>query len=462
MNPIAQRKIPFAAVLAVVLTALFLFSLIPVLSAARYAAPESDDLLYGESIRQAWHEQGTLSAALRAAGQKVAHHHTIAHGRFANTFFGALFLGLFGLDHYACVPVLMIGSLVFGTLLFFYALIGRLLKGGWAVWLSLAMFALTMQVQLLPSPAEGLFWFCGGLGYTLYYAGTLTLFALLILSHTSRRTGARAAFGTLAVLIAAVLSGLGFTLMLITAALLIGYAVLCVLQKRRDMWPVAFAVLAVFAAGCVIQLTAPAVQVRAAWEQEMYGYAPMGVVQAVAASFAYALGVLVHGLDGGMLVWIALTAALCAPVLQKSPYPFRLPLLVLAGSVCLYATLFTASLYATSTMGPYRQRNLMFFMEYIFWGVNAAYATGWLVKRGRFRADAPVWLLDAHRLAALAIVAILMLSTVLIRGINDATAVAAMRETLSGSAAARYRTYAEERALDRPQGQRAESRLYLY
>lgn len=471
MNARAHKPLPFATLLAALLAAVFILSLAPIASAARYAAPESDDLLYGTAVQRTYAAERSLGAAVEAACAQVSHHHAVAHGRFSNTFFGALYLGLFGLNHYGSVPLLMIASLIVGVLCFGYALIVRVLGGAKSVWLALSLLVLLFYVQLLPSPAEGLFWFCGGLGYTLSFSGTLTLFALLLLLECATRRGARTAYGAIAVLTACVLSGLGFTLMLATGALLLGYVARAALQKRRAALAWGLATLLVFAAGSIVQLTAPAVSVRAGWEQALYGYAPMGLVQAVAASFAYAFGVLVHGLDGGMLAFMALSIALCAPLLARSPCRFRLPLAVLAGSFCLYATLFTASLYATSTMGPYRQRNVMYFCEFLFWGFNAAYCAGWWLRRRAsargqtamlHAADAVRPFLDAHRLGLVAATGVLLLASVMIRGVPSCTSVAALREVRDGSAAARRADYAAERETGAPQGERAESRLYLY
>ena len=55
-----------------------------------------------------------------------------------------------------------------------------------------------------------------------------------------------------------------------------------------------------------------------------------------------------------------------------------------------------------------------------------------------------------------------MLSAVLVRGIFNATGVAAMREVANGSAAARYAAWQQEQFDGADQGPREESRLYLY
>ncbi len=467
----AKQTTPFTKLLAIILSSLFLLSLIPVFSAARYAAPESDDQLYGQEAQAVFEETGSLFQLFGASKEKVAHHHQVAHGRFTNTFFGASFLGGFGLTHYWSVPVIMLLALIGSALLFAYALLCRVLGLDKPACLCIALVALLFCVHLMPSPAEGLFWFCGGLGYTLYFSGTLTLFALLLLADRANTKGKRTLFGVLGALVALVVSGLGFTLMISTGALLAGYLVLTVVQKRREMIPWISIALAVLAIGSLIQLTAPGVAARAAWEQELYGYSPMSAPKAIAMSFVYAICMLLNRLDGGMLLFIAMVCVLLAKPLKDRDYAFRLPGLVLAGSLCLYATLFTASLYATSSMGPYRQWNVMYFAQFIFWGVNAGYFTGWWLKQQQKKADFPKrWALLSEwsagfakrRAAALCVIAALMLSAVLVRGIFNTTGVAALREVTNGSAAARYAAWQQEQFDGADQGPREESRLYLY
>ncbi len=471
MESVFDNRTPFVRLVAILLTALFVLSLVPILAAARYAAPESDDLLYGQDAHDALAQSPTLSALLGEAAAKVAHHHQVAHGRYANTFLGAAFLGAFGIDHYWSVPVLMLLMLIMGTMLFSYALLVRVLHADKWTWLAISSFVLLFCVQLLPSPAEGLFWFCGGLGYTLYYSVSLVLLSLLLFTMTGRSRARRIVCGLLAVLLSAIVAGLGFTVMLILAAAMLGYIVLAITKKRWDMCVIGILTLAVFAAGTIIQLTAPATAVRAAWEQEMYGYTPSGPVKAVLLSFLYALCTLLHRVDGGMLLFIALVALLLAPYLQESGYRFRMPLLVLAASFCLYATMFTASLYSTSSMGPYRQWNVMYFAMFPFFGVNAAYCTGWCLRRMEKCPDGePRWQrlrartnhLLKHRLAAVLVMACLMLSSVIINGVYETTSVAALREVLNGSAQARYTAYTQERFDAQAPAERDASRLYLY
>lgn len=467
----SSSRTPLVRLVAILLTALFLASLVPLLFAARYAAPESDDLLYGQEAHDAFLASPTPDTIVFKACERVAHHHQIAHGRYANTFLGVLFLGTFGLDHYAAVPVIMLFALICSTLLFAYALLCRTLHADRWTWLAVSMYILLFCVQLMPSPAEGVYWFCGGLGYTFYYSLTLTLFALLLFVQASKCPAWRIVCGALAAVLAAIVAGLGFTVLIITAALLAGYIALAILQKRRDMLVFGILTLAVFIAGSLVQLTAPATTVRAAWEQEMYGYTPSGPVKAVLLSFVYALCTLLHRLDGGMLLYVALVSACMAPFLKKSGCRFRLPLLMLAGSFCLYATMFTASLYSTSSMGPYRQWNLMYFAMFPFWGVNAAYMTGWALRRMERRSGGALsWntlceragALAGHRAAILAVMAVLMLSSVFVHGFYETTSVAALQETRNGSAAARYSVRMAEIAANGERAEREATRLFLY
>ena len=473
MQNAARKRISFTTLLAIVLSCVFALSMIPLFATARYDAPDSDDLLYGQDVQAAFAESGAPGALFSVAAEVMQHHRAVNHGRFAASYLGAVFLGAAGLAHYFIVPGIMLIALVAATLFFTYVLLCRVLDVKKNAWLALSMMLLLFCVQLMPSPAEGLFWFTGALIYTLYYALALTLAAWLLLLYRAAGRGARTLFGLMAVLTAFLVSGLGFTLMIAIDALLAGYLVLVATRGRRALLPWSAVIFIVFTAGCVYQLMAPGITVRAGWEQALYGYQPMGVAQAIAASFVYAACMLLNRLDGGMLLFIALTCVLCAGALKRSAFRFRLPGLVLALSFCLYATLFTASLYATSSMGPYRQWNVMYFVQFFFWGINAAYCTGWCIRRVQTEPGfEPRWSglkaganrLAAHRVALLSAVGALMLSAVLVRGVYNAASVAALRELVNGSAQQRYETRMEEIAegLGDSPGERTESRIYIY
>ncbi len=87
------------------------------------------------------------------------------------------------------------------------------------------------------------------------------------------------------------------------------------------------------------------------------------------------------------VVVILLTVLLVGPALRKINVRFRYPLLVVAFLFCVFASQFTPSVYAATSPGPYRLRNVAYFVYLLLVALSAAYVTGWAQRK--FEPEAP-------------------------------------------------------------------------
>ena len=468
-----NRTVPFLRVLSIVLIAVFLLSLVPVLYAARYNLPDSDDLLFNGGTT--FEQRHSLKEALSTAASTAKSVYEVYHGRYAASFWGAFFLYFLNLGNYWIVPYLMLAFFLAGVLYFNRVVLVDALRGDNALWLSLTVLMLLCYMQFLPSAAEGFFWLSGAVNYTFEAALVLMMLGLLLRMYLWPEQKKRGVVrGILALVLSGTAAGLGYSVSLAAMGLLMGFIALAVVKKRRDCLLWGALTLLLFLIGTVVQVTAPGLAKRAAFEAAYYGLTHVpNAPRAVAESFVYAAGCLIARLDPSMLLFIALTGLSLAPYLKKSGFAFRLPGLVSAGSFCLFATVFTFSLYAQGNIGPLRQRNMVYLVEFWFWGVNTAYWTGWLLRRGEAAPALSAWkeswktgvaLLRHRKLPVLCLCALLLTATAFARDVNATTSVAALRETLSGSAQRRYETRLAEIAagLGDDPGERELSRIFYY
>lgn len=151
--------------------------------------------------------------------------------------------------------------------------------------------------------------------------------------------------------------------------------------------------LLVYGCGFYMNVSAPGNQVRAAYYVG-WGYPP---AEAVLRSFQEAFLHL-----GEFSGWITVAVLiLLFPIVWhmvgKTKFSYRLPGLVLAASVCLYATGFTPTLYAMGHGGYGRVLNCVKITYQILLVMNEVYWLGWLrgilEKKGTvcFREGTPWW-----------------------------------------------------------------------
>lgn len=375
-----RRESSLRTWLCVVAVAVLLFSLVPMFFIARYDLPLGDDVIYGGAVTKALAKDASLSSAFSAAAGVVTEKFTSWQGTFSAIFLMALQPGVFGLGYYQITPYLMLGALIASTLFFTYTLICSILGLSKRVWLTLGSVLAFFSIQLCVSPREGFFWYNGAVYYTLFHSFLLVLATLVLRLFRAPRAWVRAVFAALGVLLSAVISGGNYATAMICFELLVcavGYSV----YRKQYRLVAAFALmLLVFGAGMLVSVSAPGNAVRQA-DVIASGYTPSGPVMSVVLSLALGGAMAVGWFDLASVVVILLTVLLVGPALRRPEWKFRYPLLVVAFLFCVFASQFTPSVYAATSPGPYRLRNVAYFVYLLIVALSAAYVTGWAQRR---------------------------------------------------------------------------------
>ena len=417
--------------------AALLLSLVPMLFIAKYDLPLGDDVIYGAPVTSALRQDASLSSALSAAAGVVAEKFQSWQGTFSAIFLMALQPGVFGLSYYQITPYLMLGALIASTLLLTHTLLCSLLGVSKRVWLILGLALSFFSIQLCISPREAFFWYNGAVYYTLYHSFLLVLAALVIQLFRAKQAWVKIVFAVLGILLAAFLSGGNYATAMVCFELLvcaIGYAVY---RKQYRLLAAFVLMLLVFGAGMLISVSAPGNAVRQA-SVVASGYTPSGPLKSIVLSLALGGAMAVGWFDLATVVVIALTVLLVGPYLRKTGWRFRDPLLVVAFLFCVFASQFTPSVYAATSPGPYRLRNVAYFVYLLLVALSAAYVTGWAQRK--YAPEAPKqanmamrWLVTYPVLAVLCF-ALLLGASLCKRNVFETPTVLAVMELRDGTA----------------------------
>ena len=417
--------------------ALLLLSLVPMLYIAQYDLPLGDDVIYGAPVSNALKQDASVSSAFSAAAGVVAEKFHSWQGTFSAIFLMALQPGVFGLSYYQITPYLMLGTLIGSTLLLTHTLLRSLLGVSRRVWLLLGSVLAFFSIQLCISPREAFFWYNGAVYYTLFHSFLLVLVTLVIQLFRAKRVWVRVVFAALGTLLVAILSGGNYATAVVCFELLvcaIGYSV----YKKQYRLLAAFALmLLVFGAGMYVSVSAPGNAVRQA-DVIASGYTPSGPLKAVALSLALGGAMAVGWFDLSGVVIILLTVLFVGPYLRKTGWRFRYPLIVVAFLFCVFASQFTPSVYAATSPGPYRLRNVAYFVYLLLLAISAAYVTGWAQQK--FAPEAPKqapaamrWLVTYPVLAVLCF-GVLLGASLCKRDVFETPTVLAVTELRDGTA----------------------------
>ena len=195
--------------------------------------------------------------------------------------------------------------------------------------------------------------------------------------------------------------------------------------------------LLVFGVGMLISVSAPGNAVRQA-DVIASGYTPSGPLKAVALSLALGGAMAVGWFDLSGVVVILLTVLFVGPYLRKTGWRFRYPLLVVAFLFCVFASQFTPSVYAATSPGPYRLRNVAYFVYLLLLAISTAYVTGWaqqkLAPEAPKQAPAAIRLLVTYPVLAVLCFGALLGASLCKRDVFETPTVLAVMELQDGTA----------------------------
>ena len=364
------------------LLAALLVSLIPLLILGRYAVPAKDDYSFSVESHQYYKETGNPLDAVRGAFDQARESYQTWQGTFSAIFLMALQPAVFGFSFYRITAALMIAAFLAGTFLFCHVLFTDVFLEKKQLGVSVASLVSLIGLQLMLSPAEGLYWYNGAVYYTFFYG--IGLIAMAGLIRVINRGGWTRM--TLLCLLGIFLGGGNYMTALCYALVGAGLLFLAILRKERTWW-MGFPPYMLFFAAFAANAMAPGNAVRKLGMQ-LFEH-PMGPAAAILASFKAGLN---YGAQWFRLPVLAMMLVLAGILLGHSvqkeatgEFPFRFPVLLTVGSFCLFSALFCPSFFSIGNEGPLRLLNAIWFSYVLLLAVNTYYWIGWATKKLQHR-----------------------------------------------------------------------------
>lgn len=363
----AGKPIAFLALAALGL------SLFPLLYLGFFAAPAIEDYIFGIPVHDTIEAGKGFFSVLDAIWQNIAYNYVDWQGTYTSVALFSVQPAAFSENAYFLTAFVFLGAVVASVFL----ALGAVRKIHRAGLLFLGSVLSFFAVQYLPSPAQGFYWWNGSVHYIFFWFLSVLAFTLQI--RLSRKQEGKSFFALwiFCCLLGLLIGGGNYCTALVFPLLSCCLAVFAFLEKRPRRVLAANVSMALCGfLGLGISAAAPGNAMRQA------NFQKLGPLTAVGFSFGCSWQDLLSLLD-----WKILGAlALCIPVflyaVENSGYRFRWPFLILAGSYCAYAALYTPILFSLGgTELPPRVTNLMFLAGLFFLFGNAFYLAGWVVRR---------------------------------------------------------------------------------
>lgn len=425
----------------------FLGSLIPLLYLARYSVPGCDDYTYGIRTHGAWLADGSLLSVGRAALETTAEYWHNWQGTYSSIFLMTLSPGILDERWYFLTTFLMTGMLCvsLGTLL--RTVFGKYVckrpdgeekperNRAQSCRIALCILVLCfLSLQTMVAPSDGLYWYNGAVHY-VFMESVLFFQAAVLLTFCRAKKG-RAGWLALSVFLAAVLGGANL-LTGLQSCILTTFLALFLFGKRCREKRTAFWLLlpwGVNLLGFALNVLAPGNAIRETTAQGM------GAVRAIALSFYWAAVFVTEWMTPIVLAGFVLLLPVIWKLVSGSAARFFSPFWAAAASACVFAAMFTPTLFATSSEGPDRCKNIMRIVLYLLVFLNLVNDLGWLGANRPSHPFCRLLRIVEESYAAWLLCASLLIGLIFLLPAdkNSYTSVSALRSLLNGEAAAYY------------------------
>lgn len=354
---------------------LFIFSVIPLYYIGTFAHPSADDYSYGISAFRSWTETNSLQAVLKTASEKTVDKYNNWQGNFAAVFLMYLQPGIFGEEFYILTPILLLTAFITSTLLFYYTVFTKILKGEKALSALSTLIMVFFILQSTYMPSDSFYWYNGAIYYTFFYSLSLVLYTMLINAYNKKN----GAVGGIMLLISSLLSfligGSNYSTALLNAILLF-FTVACFIYKKNRFWIYCLPIFVSGLFGLFISMLGPGNLVR----QSSIG-SPHNPLFSILLSFVYGGYSIANATSVPILFFWFLMIPIFWKFLNKMHYRFDHPLPILFITFCIYSAQITPVIYAQGIRIPYRIMNIVYFNYFPFVALNLYYFLGYIRQK---------------------------------------------------------------------------------
>ncbi|MDE5892170.1 MAG: hypothetical protein K2H45_04505 [Acetatifactor sp.] len=424
--------------LALLCLMVLLLSLIPLLYVGRYDHPTGDDIYYGLDAHMVWETTHSLPQTIISACRGVAREYHTWQGTYSAMLLMHLQPTVFSERFYFLTPFLIVGFMLWGS---WYLLrqVSRYMipfdsydqLGIWSV----LMF---LSLQWVFSPGEAFYWYNGGMYYTGFYGLTLLMFGLLCKYANMGKKGTL----ILLLFMELLIGGSNYLTLLWSMLVLVLAAALQWLRRRPGR--IGLTCAALFQIVCfVVSATAPGNALREATATQSSAF------EAIRLSLRQGIVYLSIWLNGWWVLGAMVLLLFMLPAIRKMSFSFPCPFLAVIFLYGMFCTLSCPTFYAQSNAGPARAVNVCYYGFILTSYMALFYVTGWGYHKCKKLLNAcedvsGTGILQSVYYSLLFFVLIMQLCIGMVdNSLRQATSVRALRDIVSGTAAAYDQEYHE-------------------
>ena len=329
----------------------------PLFTIAKYDYPSADDWSFGKYMYRAMQAGEGIAGVFHAIYQTLAQN--VWEARFSILILSALQPAAFGEHFYRITPYLMIGSVILSQFLLLRECIaGQAKENRWLI-LPIGIPMAILQVLYCPYPEESFYWYNGSVNYTFVYSLSLVLLTLY-LEIALRETGKakRVVLTVLACLLAILVGGNNFSTSVSTMCLLICLQILFLIC-RKDAFRRTWIVTLLETLSVLMCVTSPLTATRL--NGNFGGSTANSPLMAIWLSLERTFLNIISWTNLKVLLLLVLLIPFFWKAVRKMNYEFRFPGLFTALTFGVYASQATATIYVDGTMGGGRQGAILWY-----------------------------------------------------------------------------------------------------
>lgn len=370
------QKLSLTSRLCLLMSVIFVLSLIPLLHIGLYNHPAGDDFASGLLTHLAWKETHSLIETIKAAFETAKNYYMSWQGTYSSAFLVSLHPGIFSERLYILTTPIMLFALISSNAFLFWVLFTFYLPLKKELRTILTLSVLFLSIQILDSGASAFYWFNGAFHYVFMHSCMIFLIALLLLflKASKKRTQFLCLF--FASFLSFITEGANYVTVLLTPILIALLIFICLLYKnKKGLWCLFPFFVAL--AGFIFNISASGNSVRMAAQADS-----MGAFEAIYHSFIFALEGIGNWTTLYVLFFLLLVSPFLFSALYKIKFHFPFPGLIAGVSFCLIAASYTPSLYSMGYVIIFeRTLNIMRMFYYLLLFLNLTYLIGWLTEQ---------------------------------------------------------------------------------
>lgn len=371
-NKILQWNKTIKWTILILVLVLFIITVAFLIATAFYCVPQSDDYTNGALTYHALRDKGVL-AALKVSFIETVKFYFEWEGAYFTDFLMKSVPGFLGYDYYWMSPIIILLSLILSTFYVCRFFLEKCIHMKFDEWCLIPMLFLVLFLNYMPSIAEGLYWNCGAMYYSIMISIEMCFGIQMIkLYYDKKNSKLRMVFCCFLALIVAggnLVTALNAVICLTTASIY-----LVIKKSERKNYFIIINIL--FLMGFIISVIAPGKKIRATGIKNN-----MSAIPAILLSFPNAAKFMLEHINWAIAGSCIVFGIIMKSIVSKIDFKFKYPFGVIGYSFCIFAASFTPTLYALGGENSGRVLDTIFYEFLIFLFFSEFYMIGFIQKR---------------------------------------------------------------------------------